>query len=85
MNRHIYVGTKVWPEGNVVKDCCYVHIEENGELWAVDVERMRSNLVVNKTIEDLIEYFDQWTDLGTISDGVRIGDVLGVSRRITLI
>ena len=80
--RHIFIGTKVWPECNIVKDCVYVQIEENGELWLMDIERNYSQLVINKNIKQLKKYFDEWTDLGTIPDGVRISNVLTVTHRV---
>lgn len=84
MARRIFIGTKVWPERDIVTDVCYVQFEESGELWLMNLERKCSNLVVNKTIEELKEYFDEWRDLGTVPDGVRISNVLRVTRHISL-
>lgn len=78
--RHIYIGTKEWKDRNIVKDVVYVQNEENGELWILTPEHRSANLV-DKTIKQLKKYFDVWTDLGTIPDGVRIDDVLKTTHR----
>lgn len=78
--RHIYIGTKEWKDRHIVKDVVYVQNEENGELWILTPEHRSAN-VVDKTIKQLKKYFDEWTDLGTIPDGVRIDDVLKTTHR----
>jgi len=78
--RHIYIGTKEWKDRHIVKDVVYVQNEENGELWILTLEHRSANLV-DKTIKQLKKYFDEWTDLGTIPDGVRIDDVLKTTHR----
>lgn len=78
--RHIYIGTKEWKDRHIVKDVVYVQNEENGELWILTPEHRSAN-VVDKTIKKLKKYFDEWTDLGTIPDGVRIDDVLKTTHR----
>ena len=83
MTRRIFIGTKVWEDRNVIKDVCYVLFEETGDLWVMSLESTGCcNLVVNRTIEELEQYFDRWQDLGTISDGVRVNDILKITYSI---
>ena len=80
--RKLFIGTKEWKEKNLIKDFCYVLVEETNQVWFMNLETDWCSLMVNRTIEDIKEQFDKWTDLGTIPDKVHVRDLVKVNHRI---
>lgn len=80
--RHLYVGiTK--KESNVTVERLYVH-SDDGCIWLMNLEKGSALRVGHWTLQELSTHFDEWLDLGTIEDGVRVNDVVKYEKRFIL-